>query len=396
MSRWLFFTWMYPPAPGGVEEIVRATAQGFAARGREVLVVTSATPDVGAGERVEDGVRVIRLEGLHPSDRAPVPEEELAATVEAFAPDVIHAHMLSYPWMPERSATVTRALRRSGETLLDQAHGGDPQQDAESCLRLMCGVDAVVCDSAYIRDVLVALADERGMREGLPPLHVVHPPTAPLDLFAPDARARAATRASLGFEDDDLVVFFPSRFFDVDGSLSERKRPGVAVDAFVRCAEAVPRARFLAVRSPGFWTADSERAARAEIDERLGDRRARAVMLDRRVSRREMAELYRAADVTLVPSIEGFGLVYVESIACGTPVVAIDEGAAREVLGEDAALVDPELPVADRLAGALAELATDPARRAALSAAGRERAERCYDPSTWLDGLDSVLLVLNA
>ena len=58
MSRWLLFTWLYPPAPGGVEEIVRATAQGFSARGRDVVVVTAATPAVGRGDRIEDGVRV--------------------------------------------------------------------------------------------------------------------------------------------------------------------------------------------------------------------------------------------------------------------------------------------------------------------------------------------------
>ncbi len=158
MNRWLFFTWLYPPAPGGVEEIVRATARGFADRCREVLVVTSATPDVGAGDRVEDGVRVIRLAGLHPRDTAPVPEEELGAVVEAFAPDAIHAHLLTYPWMPDRSAAVARALRRSPAPLLDQAHGGDPSQDREACVRLMGLVDAVVCDSAYIRGELEALA----------------------------------------------------------------------------------------------------------------------------------------------------------------------------------------------------------------------------------------------
>src|SRR4051794_24555143 len=145
MNRWLFFTWVYPPAPGGVEEIVRATAQGFSASGRDVVVVTSATPAVGSGERDEDGVRLIRLDGLHPADHAPVQEDELERLVTTFAPDVVHTHLLSYPWMPERSEAVMRAVRHSGAPLIDQAHGGDLKQNDRACLQLMRKLDAIVC-----------------------------------------------------------------------------------------------------------------------------------------------------------------------------------------------------------------------------------------------------------
>jgi glycosyltransferase involved in cell wall biosynthesis len=48
-----------------------------------------------------------------------------------------------------------------------------------------------------------------------------------------------------------------------------------------------------------------------------------------------LATAYRAAWVTALPSIgEAFGLVLVESLACGTPVVATDEGGMREVVGD--------------------------------------------------------------
>jgi glycosyltransferase involved in cell wall biosynthesis len=48
-----------------------------------------------------------------------------------------------------------------------------------------------------------------------------------------------------------------------------------------------------------------------------------------------LAAAYRAAWVTALPSVgEAFGLVLVESLACGTPVVATDEGGMREVVGD--------------------------------------------------------------
>jgi glycosyltransferase involved in cell wall biosynthesis len=73
----------------------------------------------------------------------------------------------------------------------------------------------------------------------------------------------------------------------------------------------------------------------------------------------ELAAIYSGAHALVLPSDdEGFGLPAVEALACGTPVVASDVPALREVLGTRATFVDP----AD-LAGLLtaAEAATRPA-----------------------------------
>ena len=50
----------------------------------------------------------------------------------------------------------------------------------------------------------------------------------------------------------------------------------------------------------------------------------------------ELPKIYNAADVTIVPSIheEGFGRVILESLACGTPVIAANRGAIPEAMDE--------------------------------------------------------------
>jgi glycosyltransferase involved in cell wall biosynthesis len=48
----------------------------------------------------------------------------------------------------------------------------------------------------------------------------------------------------------------------------------------------------------------------------------------------EIRSLYQAASMVLLPGVEDFGIVAVEAQACGTPVVAIDEGGARETIVE--------------------------------------------------------------
>jgi glycosyltransferase involved in cell wall biosynthesis len=100
------------------------------------------------------------------------------------------------------------------------------------------------------------------------------------------------------------------------------------------------------------------------------------------VSDEDLARLYAEAQVAVVPSLyEGFSLPAIEAMACAVPVVATTGGALPEVVGSSGAtgiLVEPNNPGA--LAAAIAELLDDPARRAALGAAGRERVMRHF---TW-------------
>ncbi|WP_327108752.1 D-inositol-3-phosphate glycosyltransferase [Nonomuraea glycinis] len=89
----------------------------------------------------------------------------------------------------------------------------------------------------------------------------------------------------------------------------------------------------------------------------------------------ELADWYRAADVTVVPShSESFGLVALESQACGTPVVAAAVGGLRTAVrdGVSGLLVDGHDP--HDWARALSRFVTEPRRRAALSAGAREHA----------------------
>src|SRR5581483_5297522 len=109
----------------------------------------------------------------------------------------------------------------------------------------------------------------------------------------------------------------------------------------------------------------------------LGLVEGRDVLLLGTVSESDLGAWYRAADAFAFPSVkEGFGLVVLEALAAGLPVVASDIPVFAEYLddGESALLVPP----GDQgsLAAALGRLADDPVLRRRVAAGGRPLVDR--------------------
>jgi starch synthase len=123
-----------------------------------------------------------------------------------------------------------------------------------------------------------------------------------------------------------------------------------------------------------------ERQQVADAVEELQKRRSGVVWIEAMLPRDQLVPLITRATVFVVPSVyEPLGIVNLEAAACGTAVVASAVGGIPEVVdhGRTGLLVpyDPDDPAAfeSGLAAAITELVQDPARTAAMGAAGRER-----------------------
>jgi glycosyltransferase involved in cell wall biosynthesis len=171
----------------------------------------------------------------------------------------------------------------------------------------------IACDTAATRDALVSLA-------GVPPgrTSVVHngphPSCTPAHEPTADAEAGRLLAPSEGIP-----------LLHVGSSIA-RKRIDVLLRVFAAVREA--RAEVRLVRVGGPLTASQRALAR---DLGVADAVLALPFLDRAT----LAAVYRRSALVLLPSDrEGFGLPVLEALACGTPVVASDIEALREVGGD--------------------------------------------------------------
>lgn len=124
-----------------------------------------------------------------------------------------------------------------------------------------------------------------------------------------------------------------------------------------------------------------EREHLVNLGRRLGI--SRRLIFQESLPYKKMPEWYRLADIFVLPSKptpvwqEQFGMVLLEAMACGVPVVATKSGAIAETVGEAGILVSPNSW--PELAGALKKLILDEKLRQSLSKKGRRRVENQFE-----------------
>ncbi len=368
---------------GGMNVYIREVAEEMARRGVSSDIFTRRTsPDEPGIVEVGPGVRVLSVSAgparpVH-KDRLPTLTRRFAESIAEIGPyDVVHAHY----WISGVSgAYLSRAwnapLVVSFHTLArvkDAVSTGAPPEPIfrkRGEARVIGAADRIIAPTETERGQLVELY-------GADPtiIHVV-PPGVDLTRFSPGDKAAAKRRFSFG--DDPTVVFV--------GRLQPFKGTDLAVQALAQLRRMVPDARLVIVGG------DSPRGSRGErIRLRLTARMlgvADRVHFLEPVPHGELPELYRAADVVVVPSAsESFGLVALEAAACGTPVVASAVGGLRLTVrdGETGYLVGARDP--SDFAAALSRVLDDPSARDRLGANAVQLARRF----PWVRTADGIL-----
>ncbi|MBB3139209.1 glycosyltransferase [Halomonas organivorans] len=366
----LMFTNTYLPIVGGVSESVQRLKRQLQAAGHNVLVVAprlEGQPDFEA-----DVVRVAAVQHFNGSDFSlPVPiPGQLYDAIEAFEPDLVHAH---HPFL--LGDTAARAAETYGLPLVFTHHTlyehythyvpGDSPRMQRFAVALatqytwLC--DAVIAPSESIRDLLLA-------RDGNPEIRVV-PSGVDTARFAEGDGV--ACRRRLGVPDDAYVIGHVGR-------LAREKNLVFLAEGVCRALAERPEAHFLVVGDGDAAEGMAAISREWEVAERIH--------FTGRLQGQALIEAYHAMDVFAFAShSETQGMVVAEAMAAGLPVVAVRAPGVVEVVadGENGRLLADD--DAEAMASALAELADPECRKplhhGALATAAdydeRLCAERC-------------------
>ncbi len=370
---------------GGQNVHVAALAGALADRGHQVVVHTRRdSPELADHVRLRPGVVVHHVTA---GPARPVPKDELLPYIPAFGdvlarywaarrPDVVHAHF----WMSGLAAL--RGTRRLGVPVVHTFHAlgvvkRRHQGAADPSPPNRTAVEAGIARSAA--RLVATCSDEVA------------------ELLAMGAPAERIRIVPCGVDPERFTPTGPvaprtgrGRLLMV-GRMVPRKGGDLAVDALAR----LPDAELLVVGGPppGHLDADPEATRLRSLAAELGV--ADRLVLLGGVPSAQMPTLLRSTDLVLCPAYyEPFGIVPLEAMACGVPVVATAVGGHLDTVadGRTGLLVPPAS--GEALATAAGRLLADAPTRAAFGAAGRRRALAFYAWERIAAGTEKVYVEL--
>lgn len=360
--RLLLTTHYWHPHTGGIETVAAAHTEVLTARGWSVEAHTSRTERSTPSLACDGAVELHRHRSINPFERlvrvpVPFPAPGIGRQLSEAARrcDIVMAHGHVYPI----TVAAARAARRARRPFVVVQH--NPWVRYPAPIEMIEGL----ADRAIGRRVL---------EQAEIVLCVSKHTQAYVRMIAPGAATRVVGNGV------DSTRFMPAGTVRPSGSVRfvcvRRLVPRNGVDLLLAAwrRAALGDGATLVIAGDGPERPHLERMA-AGIP---------GVTFEGRVTDDRLVQLLQEADASVVPtrSGEGFGLVAAESHACGTPVIATDQGALREVVrdGVDGMLVPPG--DVDALAAALCRFSVDATLRRRLSdgALGTDRSwERVGD-----------------
>ena len=373
---------------GGGERMLWEQARHLAARGHDVRIVSRAAPDATAPVAIEhERVRIQQFL----ADRRSIARfiqssifgarRAVSEALARQAADVLHVHqpLAGYGALASRAGARLPSLYsfyspapleyRSRQRMTARHRTGLVGATGTA---LLWAIERACLKRARLVHVLSDFsADQLWKLYAVPRERIVRiRGAAATDRFQP-APDRGAIRQALGLSADRSLLLTVR-------NLEARMGLDTLLDAMARLKARRPSVALL------IGGAGSLRAALEAQSQALG--LADHVTFLGFVPDEELPRCYQAADLFVLPTreLEGFGLVTIEALACGTPVLGTPVGATPEILrGLSPSLVfrgtAPEV-MAEDLERFLAAKERDPDAYAGLRAACRERVERCY---TW-------------
>ena len=309
----------YYPHWTGLTAYAQRLAEGLAARGHRVTVVTCRYRNDLPREETHNGVSIVRVPTVARLSRGQVmPTLALVVGRLAREHDVVHTHSpMLETWL------VGCLAHRAGRRML-MTHHGDLVMPAGTWNQVVQRTVGFMLDqAASVADVITVYSRDYAEHSDYlrPYAHKVEAIYPPVEIPEPDLGAVAAWRRELGLERTKLVGF-AGRFVEETGF-------DYLLRAIPLIAEKIPTVKFAFAGEHRVVYEDFFRQCRHLIEAHND----RLIMLGLITDRQRLADFYAMCDLFVLPSrTDCFALVQVEAMLCGTPVVATNIPGAREAV----------------------------------------------------------------
>jgi glycosyltransferase involved in cell wall biosynthesis len=341
----------YRPHYSGLTVYTERLARTLAARGHRVTVLTSRYQPALAAREVLDGVEVIRVPVAGRVSKGVLMPSLPARALSLIADhDVVHLHV------PQFDAGYLALLGRMlGKPVVLTYHCDLrlPYSPVNRLAEMVSrSVDRI---SSTLAHVVVTNTREyaegsRLLRRLLPKLAVIAPP---IELQPASPGGERELRRRWGVEDGDRVIGMVAR-------LAAEKGAEVLANALPAVLQHHPTARVLYVGQFQDVLGEEAYALRLRpILDQLGEHWKFLGVLPEE----DMTAFYRLCDVTVLPSLnstESFGMVQVESMVCGTPVVSSELPGVRSVVADTGMGMSAPAGDSDALAAAIRQILDAP------------------------------------
>ncbi|MCE4610622.1 MAG: glycosyltransferase family 4 protein [Desulfurococcales archaeon] len=368
-SRIVMVMDFHPSSVGGVQSHVRELSRKLDERGYEVIVVSRRLGEGDIRDLESEGYYMVKP--LFNIELVIVPPDplDLKRELERLEPDIVHSHHIF-------TLTSLLALKASAELGIPRVatnHSIFFAYDKTGLWRIASIILPTRFLLPYAQAVISVSKAADMMVENIVDNMVDR-------YIIPNAVDTERFKPMKHMEDPDPTIVFVGR-------LVWRKGPHILVRAFKKVLKEIPDAKLLIAGKGEFEPVIRLLAKRYNIEDKV-------IMLGV-VPEHEKPLLYNRGWVTAVPSIanESFGIVALEAMASGKPVVATRHGGLKDLVihGETGLLVKPGS--SKELAEALTLLLQDKTLREKMGLKAREVVEKYY---TWDPIVSKILKVYGA
>ena len=338
----------FPPHVGGVGVHIHTLSKQLVSEGHDVYVITYPHKDI----KDIDGIHVIGTKGLNiPGVRGLMFKKNAKKALEELLEkediDIIHGHYL----FPAGAAAVEVGKEHGIKTYVT-AHGSDMFELYKTQPLMRSTIRKVLRDANGVFAVSNALRHEiiaTGV-QGISNKTKLSWNSVDINKFS--AKENDSFKKENKLEDKPIVLFV--------GNLIKRKN----VDSLLEAKKIARSDYYLVIVGDG--------PQFKKLTKKVEDENIKGVVFTG--SRNDVEDIIPSCDVLVLPSFsESFGLVLIEALACGKPVIGSDVGGITEIINDDVGLlVDPKK--VSSIARAIDKIINDDDLRLILSLNARNRA----------------------